>query len=58
METFDKKTEEIAAAIIAKFDEAMIKSDLAEMQRIAILAASTPNHPLQQALMRHLEFVA
>lgn len=55
MEVLDKQTEEIAARIIAKFDAALLAGDLPEMERVARLAATTPNQPLQRAILRHLE---
>ena len=54
MQTLDKKTEQIASELIAKFMAAVEAEDLAEMDRIVSAAASTPNKPLREALMRQL----
>lgn len=54
MRTVDKKTEELAAVLIARFEAACESGDLVEMEKIAAAAASTPNHPLQEAILRSL----
>jgi len=50
----DKKTESIAAEWIAKYDEAMMREDLAEMMRIIDVVSSSPNLPLKAAILRQL----
>jgi len=51
----DKKTESIAAEWIAKYDEAMMREDLAEMMRIIDVVSSHPNRPFKEAILRQLE---
>lgn len=51
----DKKTEAIAAEWIAKYDEAMMREDLAEMMRIIDVVSSHPNRPFKEAILRQLE---
>lgn len=51
----DKKTEQIAADLITRFDAAMAVGDLAAAMEIADAASKTPNKHLQRALLAKLE---
>lgn len=50
----DKKTEQIAAEWIAKYDAAVEREDLTEMQRIVDAVCASPNQPFRRAVLRQL----
>jgi hypothetical protein len=50
----DKKTEQIAAEWVAKYDAALAAGDLAEMERIVNAVCASPNQPFRRAMCKAL----
>lgn len=50
----DKKTEQVAAELIAMFDAAVKAEDVTEMERIVGVVCTSPNRPFRAAVMRQI----
>lgn len=53
---FDAKTQQIAAELIAKFDEAMKAENFAEMTRIVDIVCASPNRPFKREVLRQIGY--
>lgn len=54
VEIMDNTTTQIAAEWIAKFDAAVQREDLVEMERIVTAVSSSPNRPFKREVLRQI----